>query len=106
MSISSFLKYMYTSPHVCWDKESGGATHDVKTVFTRRGGVFGGGAPPAEASAFCSLIARVSHSNTTQFRPSPIKSSPRSDECPRRSRQQASQKAVDLREGVTDENNE
>jgi hypothetical protein len=27
---------------------------------------------PRLASAFCSLIARVSHSNTTQARPSPI----------------------------------
>jgi hypothetical protein len=38
--------------------------------------VFGAGAPAAEASAFCSLIARVSHSNTTQARPSPITTFP------------------------------
>jgi hypothetical protein len=67
MSISSFSKYMYTSPYVCWDEESGGATHDVNTVFTRRGGVFGAGAPPAKATVPVHMViedARQLQNNT------------------------------------------
>jgi hypothetical protein len=34
--------------------------------------LFEAGAPPAETSAFCSLIAPVSHSNAEPVHPSPI----------------------------------
>jgi hypothetical protein len=38
-------------------------------------GALPAGALPAETSRFCSLIARVSQSNTTSVRPSPIRAS-------------------------------